>query len=419
MESGHAYSKLRKENDLEHNENISMPTGEVETSYINCVGPSQEKPSSNSEPNVLIDNPRTNKQNHAVGSSESPKKDFVKMSKRIPYWLWYLIAKALGLKLKPNDKPICAIFLYLLTVLSALGYVIASIWYYVFDVIANHKGRSAQLEGTVTILMTTLWCALGVYANKLAYRLFGNIKFLDMLRLHSKTVFKLNAAFVVFFLWTAFIVLLNLGTLKFWHGEPCDKGIRRFIGELEQDAIAVDTRDDTARELAKEYALVEDEDDLTEDSDAEMRTTRGRNRVGDSNHTLSTVIADSMGVSVPSRSESSNPVAGMNTPIILSNADILHQYWNLMVKLRISSLALQRWMVSVMAMIIVWAAMNLVHWLSHDPKLYDVLNFLIPLMLLPLLCSAYSEVNNEGLRVAKASIFSLLKNINCKFLAMI
>ena len=107
------------------------------------------------------------------------------------------------------------------------GYIITSVWYSAYDVIANHKGRSAQLEGTVTILMTTLWCALGVYANKLAYRLFGHRKFLDMLRLHSKTVFKLNAAFVVFFLWTAFIVLHNMGTFKFWLGTPCDKG--KFI----------------------------------------------------------------------------------------------------------------------------------------------------------------------------------------------
>ncbi|KAJ9586175.1 hypothetical protein L9F63_020180, partial [Diploptera punctata] len=153
-----------------------MPVAEIETSYITSEDPSTVRSMANSEPGALS-NPRLKSTVESVRqASDSPKKEHVRHSRRLPYWLWYLIAKALGLKLTPNEKPICAIILYLSTLVSAFGYIISSIWYSAYDVIANHKGRNAQLEGTVTILMTALWCALGVYANKLAYRLFGHRK---------------------------------------------------------------------------------------------------------------------------------------------------------------------------------------------------------------------------------------------------
>ena len=40
-------------------------------------------------------------------------------SKKIPYWMWYMIAKSLGIKLHENDKPIVATILYVLTISSA------------------------------------------------------------------------------------------------------------------------------------------------------------------------------------------------------------------------------------------------------------------------------------------------------------
>lgn len=52
-------------------------------------------------------------------------------------------------------------------------------------------------------------------------------------------------------------------------------------------------------------------------------------------------------------------------------------------------------------MVVVWLAMNLVLWLNYDPTLIDLANFFLPLALLPLLASAYAEVNQEGLRLLK------------------
>ena len=41
--------------------------------------------------------------------------------------------------------------------------------------------------------MTIYWCSLGIYANQLAGKLFMNPKFLDSVRLHTKTIFKISA----------------------------------------------------------------------------------------------------------------------------------------------------------------------------------------------------------------------------------
>ena len=49
--------------------------------------------------------------------------------------------------------------------------------------------------------------------------------------------------------------------------------------------------------------------------------------------------------------------------------------------------------------ILFWSTMRIVYWLSHSPTLYGVLSFILPLMLLPLLASAYAEVNYEGIKV--------------------
>ena len=53
-----------------------------------------------------------------------------------------------------------------------------------------------------------------MYSHRLGYRLFVHPKFLDMLRLHSKTVFKLNAAFLLFLILSMFVVILNVATVQ-------------------------------------------------------------------------------------------------------------------------------------------------------------------------------------------------------------
>jgi hypothetical protein len=52
----------------------------------------------------------------------STVKGQTKQSKRIPLWLWLIIAKSLGIRLNAKDKPILAWALHLLTVISAGGW---------------------------------------------------------------------------------------------------------------------------------------------------------------------------------------------------------------------------------------------------------------------------------------------------------
>ena len=50
--------------------------------------------------------------------------------------------------------------------------------------------------------------------DRLGYRLFVHPKFLDMMRLHSKTVFKLNAAFLLFLILSMFVIILNVASVS-------------------------------------------------------------------------------------------------------------------------------------------------------------------------------------------------------------
>ena len=49
--------------------------------------------------------------------------------------------------------------------------------------------------------------------------------------------------------------------------------------------------------------------------------------------------------------------------------------------------------------IMFWSVLLIVKWLTKTPTISGVLSFIFPLLMLPLLASAYAEVNYEGLRV--------------------
>ena len=50
------------------------------------------------------------------------------------------------------------------------GYVLSNAWYTSYDISSNYT-KTTVIDGCVVILFITLWAALGIYANKLAYRL--------------------------------------------------------------------------------------------------------------------------------------------------------------------------------------------------------------------------------------------------------
>ena len=137
-----------------------------------------------------------------------------KQSKKIPHWLWILIAKSLGIKLNSGDKPMVAIVLHAITLCSGGGMLLTRIWFSGYD-IESETTETNILDGFVAVLMVTLFVTLGVYAQRLAHRLFDHPQILENMRLHSKTVAKVNAALLAFICIIGFVFVLNWGTLNY------------------------------------------------------------------------------------------------------------------------------------------------------------------------------------------------------------
>ena len=52
-----------------------------------------------------------------------------RQSRKIPTWLWVIIAKSLGIKQNPGDKPMLAIILHAVTMFSGGGMLLTRIWF--------------------------------------------------------------------------------------------------------------------------------------------------------------------------------------------------------------------------------------------------------------------------------------------------
>lgn len=105
-----------------------------------------------------------------------------KQSKRIPYWMWIGIAKTLGIRRNPKEKPVLAWVLHLATITSATGdrgfkdckpfglwnntvlnlsvMGFTRIWFSGYDIASLHT-QSDVLDGTVSAIMIALFVGLG------------------------------------------------------------------------------------------------------------------------------------------------------------------------------------------------------------------------------------------------------------------
>ncbi|XP_023337962.1 uncharacterized protein LOC111708736 [Eurytemora carolleeae] len=406
-------------------------------------------------------------------------------AKKIPYWLWVTIAKSLGIKLHEKDKPVISAVLHILTFGSALGLFVTNAWYSGYNIVSV-RTKSDILDGTVSIIVMSYFCGLGVYAHRLAYRLFVHPKFLDMLRLHSKTIMKINSALVIFFILGSFVIVLNISTVNYSYPyiynstevvsnfstlNPCQLvdvyvgvcqvywscqvvfsifflawnllvavvlvsvartqtiSIRRFLKELEQDAVLLD------RQLLSNYSRSEGrhenefvwrDEDLVDfftvakaetdsnsvnisqtDSFADLQLQIGEEEISSAPGAPGVQADPREGPSVTSTSrfrhlsESDNEETA-SEPHVMPSQEIMHKYWRINMSVRLASVALQRWMSSIVFMITAWSAIRMVYWLSHTATLYGVFMFILPLLLLPLLASSYAEVNYEGGKILQS-----------------
>ncbi|XP_064652183.1 uncharacterized protein LOC135502918 isoform X2 [Lineus longissimus] len=485
----------------------------------------------------------------------------IKQSRPIPFCLWFPLAKSLGIKLHENDKPWFGTIIYVLTLTFALTFAAANIWFLVYDIISITT-RQTVLTGTVEMLIVIGWSSLGVYANGLAYNLFTNKPMLQSVRMHSKTIFKINSAGLMAILGVIFITLNNYSNFEEFYEHSCTKlgvnpwvchlkyaarmghsilslvwnllvgivvlsvcrthtiGIRRFIRDLEEDGLMYIqyTRDvihnghsridDIMHNFDTDVvnfgnsaewiemnsfirAFPDDSEDWEEMSTMEndiqrsvyvgsdhsssrrnsvsprrqSETPKPRTRnvtVSDNPPVIKVLDKTARSISSPgdtptacgsvdtnpsmvnlvipdppsqisqvSKGSSNQESAIASTRVELGSPrqmpspdstdlnmsieqdqfavmpncftaeDILLSYWKISCRLRTTSRIMQRWLASWITFIIFYDLTYIIYWLNHAATFIGIAEFIIPLLLLPLVCSAYAEVNFEGQRMLR------------------
>lgn len=146
----------------------------------------------------------------------------IKQSRHLPLWAWYIIAKCHGIPLNPNSIPILGTILHALTFTGAITYAVSYTWYVVYDIISPQTPRDIP-GGSVSILLVYFWCGFGYYCKDLSSRLFLHQRFLKDIRMHTRTVFKINGAILVFILGFFFTLANVIECLDWFNEEYCDK----------------------------------------------------------------------------------------------------------------------------------------------------------------------------------------------------
>ncbi|XP_071854738.1 uncharacterized protein [Apostichopus japonicus] len=149
-------------------------------------------------------------------------KGTIHQSRPLPPWLWYIIAKLVGVKTKPSEWPIFGYLLLILTVSSGLIYLISTGVFYYFDV-NNSKTSFDALSYFITVIMAFGFFFIGLYGNKLAHKLFSNRVFVQSLRLHSRTVLKISAPILLCAVGLGFLVLFEISNKTIYRDNYCEK----------------------------------------------------------------------------------------------------------------------------------------------------------------------------------------------------
>lgn len=399
----------------------------------------------------------------------------IDQSKRFPQWAWRLLSRSLGIQVSPGDTPLFGTILHMATLTFAFMFTVTGAWYIVSDVL-SHKTRTTILIGSISVVIGFSWVAIGVYANKLAARLISNKTFGENVRMHSRTIFKVSAAGLLFFLCLGLVSIniyhtycqlfqINSCSLVGIHEALClvnmvgktgfgflalvwnclvgfvllsvcrthTIGIRRFIRELEADGhnyelywksqastpgtkhVDIDhiqagvgsesgepyvwydgyhSDDESSYSFSPKLSIPCEEGSVITDHQA-----TNLNKDGNENQNYAN-IEQVMGASLRKRL-STSASSKVSDHVFMSNNDILLSYWKISWRMRVTSLNLQRWLASWIVFIVVWCGNYIIFWMSNPPTLLGIAEFLLPLLLLLLISSAFAEANAEGQRMIR------------------
>lgn len=477
----------------------SVYTGQASGTSVNCDEMDSGQVSSdspNDQKSALRDRTATNNgllrsiDETFYNSIESRKAngDKSKMSSnRIPGWAWTLLVHILGIEShESNRKTKClAIFLQLFTILLACTFTVSGAIHTVYDILSKFSDTSL-LTGIVNLILGFSWICLGIYSNKLSRKLFSNRNFVESVRIHSRTFFKISAAGLMIFLGTVAVVIngyVGYGTFGPRHCQKLDIntvichvmysshmtfsvisllwnllvgcmllsvcrthtiGVRRFQRVLEHDAklymeiVSSKDMDLISNASSKSEWFIWDDDgnregfsdrslreDRFENSQVTLRSVHSGNqpnRFRDSRG--STHSAGQANSAIHAHSErhahSGEPQFGHGDPVqynpqipesfvedksltntVLTNEELLMCYWKISHRMRITSTCLQRWLASWILFVLLWCGDYILYWISHDAIIWEVIECIIPLLLLLIVCSAFAEANGEGQRMIR------------------
>ncbi|KAL3891040.1 hypothetical protein ACJMK2_003303 [Sinanodonta woodiana] len=117
----------------------------------------------------------------------------IHQSQHIPSCVWQLLCKILGVKTSEQDRLIVGTVLYVVTLTAAFSFTFFGVWFIIFE-IRSDKTKTTVHIGISSLLIGFGWICLSIYSHSLAGRLFKNKSFAASVRIHSRTLFKINAA---------------------------------------------------------------------------------------------------------------------------------------------------------------------------------------------------------------------------------
>ena len=122
-----------------------------------------------------------------------------------------------------------------------------------------------MLDGITSVFITILFCAVGIYANRLSFRLFVHPKFLANLRLHSKTIMKINAAFILLVIMAGFFVVQNVSLVRYFYlFDPSWNATAAYLNATATKTTVDDSVITTPTTITEEESAIEKKEDLEE-----------------------------------------------------------------------------------------------------------------------------------------------------------
>ncbi|GFO01874.1 60 kda ss-a/ro ribonucleoprotein [Plakobranchus ocellatus] len=144
-----------------------------------------------------------------VRPDDDDQRSQVNFSGRLPTWLWAIFVTVLGVdSQKRRWRLVIATTLNVLTYIFALMFAGCGLFFNVYDILSELT-ETTVLVGICKCILGAYWVGLGIYSHSLAARLFSNVRLADCIRMHSKTIFKINTAVILFVLSVA-VVGLNI-----------------------------------------------------------------------------------------------------------------------------------------------------------------------------------------------------------------